>query len=144
PIFEAIDRIAVHCESHWSPRSRTMRTARSSTSGENLLGRPIDSILPQTGVSGKPGTVQRVPSRARIRLRQLLRLSRSPKAVSVQSADRLPTVLGADLLALADRAGAVDDRNLDDVLSETCGLGSDLRAKLEPLALEIHPFDERT
>src|SRR5690606_8015058 len=57
PIFEAIERIAAHCESYWSPCSRTIRTARSRTSGEKLLGRPMDSILPQNGVSGKPGTV---------------------------------------------------------------------------------------
>src|SRR5690606_31176598 len=58
PIFEAIERIAAHCESYWSPCSRTIRTARSRTSGEKLLARPMDPILPQDGVSGKPGTVQ--------------------------------------------------------------------------------------
>src|SRR5690606_4809682 len=61
PIFEAIERIAAHCESYWSPCSRTIRTARSRTSGEKLLGRPMDSILPQNGVSGKPGTVHTDP-----------------------------------------------------------------------------------
>jgi hypothetical protein len=35
-----------------------MRTARSRTSGENRLGRPIDPILSRYEASEKPGTIQ--------------------------------------------------------------------------------------
>jgi hypothetical protein len=35
--------------------SRTIRTARSRTSGEYLLGRAMGSILSTNGPSGKPG-----------------------------------------------------------------------------------------
>ena len=42
----------------WASRcSSTIRTARSRTSGENRLERPIDPILPSNEVSEKPGTV---------------------------------------------------------------------------------------
>ena len=37
--------------------SSTSRTARSRTSGENRLGRPIDLILPRNEVSENPGTL---------------------------------------------------------------------------------------
>src|SRR4249919_1374254 len=37
PIFSAIDSIASHCESYCVAWSRTIRTARSRSSGENLL-----------------------------------------------------------------------------------------------------------
>ena len=50
-----------HREAHaeaWASRcSSTIRTARSRTSGENRLGRPIDPILPSNEVSEKPGTI---------------------------------------------------------------------------------------
>src|SRR3954469_13990386 len=36
PILEAIDSIAAHCDGYWSLASKTMRTARSVTSGENF------------------------------------------------------------------------------------------------------------
>jgi len=41
PSFPAIERIAAHCESYSLPCSRTIRTARSRTSGENLLDRAM-------------------------------------------------------------------------------------------------------
>jgi hypothetical protein len=34
PILPAIDSIAAHCDGYWSLASKTMRTARSMTSGE--------------------------------------------------------------------------------------------------------------
>lgn len=36
PILVAIDSIAAHCYGYWSLASKTMRTARSWTSGENF------------------------------------------------------------------------------------------------------------
>src|SRR5690606_28278484 len=36
PILPAIDSIAAHCDGYWSFASKTMRTARSMTSGDNF------------------------------------------------------------------------------------------------------------
>jgi hypothetical protein len=36
PILPVMDSIAAHCDAYWSLASRTMRTARSITSGENF------------------------------------------------------------------------------------------------------------
>ncbi len=58
PSFGATDCSTAHSEA-WAARcSSTIRTARSRTSGENRLGRPIDPILPRNEVSEKPGTIQ--------------------------------------------------------------------------------------
>ena len=58
PSFGATDCSTAHSEAWASRCSSTIRTARSRTSGENRLGRPIDPILPSNEVSEKPGTVQ--------------------------------------------------------------------------------------
>ena len=59
PIFDAIEAIALHWESHSLWCSNTIRTARSRTSGEYLIGLPMMTpILSSNGVSGKPGAVQ--------------------------------------------------------------------------------------
>src|SRR5262249_11407749 len=61
PIFPAIDSIAAHCDA-WSPWcSRTMRIARSRTSGANLVGRAMAPSFPRNGASGKVGAVQVTP-----------------------------------------------------------------------------------
>ena len=57
PSFGATDCSTAHSEAWASRCSSTIRTARSRTSGENRLGRPIDPILPSNEVSEKPGTV---------------------------------------------------------------------------------------
>ena len=46
PSFGATDCSTAHAEAWASRCSSTIRTARSRTSGENRLGRPIDPILP--------------------------------------------------------------------------------------------------
>src|SRR6202022_189459 len=45
PSLPASDAIAAHCDGRSAPCSRTIRTARSRTSGEYLLGRAMGSIL---------------------------------------------------------------------------------------------------
>ena len=60
PSFGATDCSTAHSEAWASRCSSTIRTARSRTSGENRLGRPIDRILPSNEVSEKPGTIQLV------------------------------------------------------------------------------------
>ena len=57
PSFGATDCSTAHSEAWASWCSSTIRTARSRTSGENRLGRPIDPILPRNEVSEKPGTI---------------------------------------------------------------------------------------
>ena len=57
PSFGATDCSTAHAEAWASRCSSTIRTARSRTSGENRLGRPIDPILPSNEVSEKPGTI---------------------------------------------------------------------------------------
>ncbi len=57
PNFSAIEQIAAHSQ-RCSPRcSDTIRTARSRTSGEYIIGLPILHYLPTNRVSGKPGAV---------------------------------------------------------------------------------------
>ena len=57
-IFDAIEAIALHWESYSLWCSNTIRTARSRTSREYLLGLPMMTpILSSNGVSGKPGEV---------------------------------------------------------------------------------------
>ena len=53
----AIASIAAHCDGCSGPCSRTIRTARSRTSGEYLVGRPIEPILSTNGPSDQPGTI---------------------------------------------------------------------------------------
>ena len=57
PSFGATYCSTAHSEAWASRCSSTIRTARSRTSGENRLGRPIDHILLSNEVSEKPGTV---------------------------------------------------------------------------------------
>src|SRR4029453_14318716 len=57
PSLPAIDAIAAHCEECSAPCSRTIRTARSRTSGEYFVGRPMGSILSTNGPSDNPGTI---------------------------------------------------------------------------------------
>ena len=59
PSLSPTDRIAAHCDGCSGAWSRTIRTARSRTSGECLLGRPMGPILSRNGPSDKPGTIQR-------------------------------------------------------------------------------------
>ena len=65
PSFGATDCSAAHSEAWASRYSSTIRTARSRTSGENRLGRPIAPILPSNEVSEKPGTIQHLEHRLR-------------------------------------------------------------------------------
>ena len=65
PSFGATDCSTAHAEAWASRCSSTIRTARSRTSGENRLGRPIDPILPSNEVSEKPGTIHTPPCRGR-------------------------------------------------------------------------------
>jgi hypothetical protein len=58
PNFSAIDRIAAHWDGYSPACSNTIRTARSRTSGEYLLGLAIGSILSRNRPSDKPGTIQ--------------------------------------------------------------------------------------
>ncbi len=58
PSFGTTDCSTAHSEAWASRYSSTIRTARSRTSGENRLGRPIAPILPSNEVSEKPGTIQ--------------------------------------------------------------------------------------
>ena len=75
PIFDAIEAIALYWESYSLWRSNTIRTARSRTSGEYLLGLPMMTpILSSNGVSGKPGEVHG----SQIRLSRLGRVSANP------------------------------------------------------------------
>ena len=60
PIFDAIDAIAAHCDAYSRWFSNTIRTARSRTSGEYLLGLPmVTPILSRKGASGKPRAVHK-------------------------------------------------------------------------------------
>ena len=56
PSFSPTDRIAAHCDGCSGAWSKTIRTARSRSSGEYLLGRGMGSILSRNGPSDKPGT----------------------------------------------------------------------------------------
>jgi hypothetical protein len=58
PSLSPTDRIAAHCDACSGVWPKTIRTARSRTSGEYLLGRPIGHILSRNGPSDKPGTIQ--------------------------------------------------------------------------------------
>ena len=60
PSFGATDCSTAHADAWASRCSLTIRTARSRTSGENRLERPIDPILPRNEVSEKPGTIQQM------------------------------------------------------------------------------------
>ena len=59
PILDATDWIAAHCEICLSVWSKTSRTDRSRTSGEYLCGLPMEPILPNNRLSGKPGGIQK-------------------------------------------------------------------------------------
>lgn len=61
PIFFAIDVIAAHCESYWFRCSSTIRTERSRTSGENLLGL---AMTPSSQGMEPPGIPERFTWRA--------------------------------------------------------------------------------
>ena len=63
PSFSPTDRIAAHCDGCSGVWSKTIRTARSRTSGECLLGRPMGPILSLNGPSDQPGTIQREENR---------------------------------------------------------------------------------
>src|SRR5262245_55965697 len=58
PILVAIELIAAHCDSCAPWCSKTIRTARSRTSGEYFCVVFMTPILSRFGVSGKPGAVQ--------------------------------------------------------------------------------------
>ena len=58
PSFSPTDRIAAHCDGCSAAWSKTIRTARSRTSGEYLLGRPMGSIPSRKEPSDKLGTIQ--------------------------------------------------------------------------------------
>src|SRR5690606_28646699 len=58
PSFIATACSAAHSDGCAGRCSITSRMARSRTSGENRLGRPIDPILPRNEVSEIAGTVQ--------------------------------------------------------------------------------------
>jgi hypothetical protein len=58
PSLAAIDAIAAYWDVCSAPCSRTIRTARSRTSGEYRLGRAMGSILSTNGPSDNPGTIQ--------------------------------------------------------------------------------------
>src|SRR5262249_34961903 len=55
PIFSAIEVIAAHCESCAASCSRTIRTARTRTSGENRLGLVMAPSSQDLEPPGKPG-----------------------------------------------------------------------------------------
>ena len=57
PILGAIETIVSHCDPCSASCSKTIRTARSRTSGEYLFLFLHDSILSQNGASGNPGAV---------------------------------------------------------------------------------------
>src|SRR5438552_15148628 len=61
PILPAIDSIAAHCDGYWSLASKTMRTARSCTSGENFGDFLILAPFPIEGASSIPGAVHVAP-----------------------------------------------------------------------------------
>ena len=54
----AIDLIAADCDGYWSLASKTMRTARSITSGENFGDFLIMAPFSIDGASSKCGAVQ--------------------------------------------------------------------------------------
>ena len=54
PIFWAIERTAAHWESRCYRWSKTIRTARSRTSGEYLLDLPMAPSSEETKPPGKP------------------------------------------------------------------------------------------
>src|SRR5438552_11948561 len=58
PILPAIDSIAAHCDGYWSLPSKTMRTARSCTSGENFGDFLMLAPFSIEGASSKSGAVQ--------------------------------------------------------------------------------------
>src|SRR4029453_2466969 len=57
PSFSPTERIVAHCDGCSAAWSNTIRTARSRSSGEYLLGRPMGPILSLNGPSDKPGTI---------------------------------------------------------------------------------------
>src|SRR4051812_45691103 len=57
PILLAIDSIAAHCDGYWSLASKTMRTARSTTSGENFGDFLMSAPFSIEGASSKSGAV---------------------------------------------------------------------------------------
>jgi hypothetical protein len=78
PIFSAIEQIAAHCEACFPARSNTIRTARSRTSGENLVAlvmtpssqgleppqNPARFNLPVTVTAGRQTTIDLSPANA--------------------------------------------------------------------------------
>lgn len=59
PIIGAMDSTAAHSDGCSLRCSRTRRTARSRTSGENLVCLLMGSILSKSGASTKPGAVHK-------------------------------------------------------------------------------------
>jgi hypothetical protein len=57
PSLLAIEAIAAHCDGCSDPCSRTIRMARSRTSGEYRLGRAMGPILSRNEPSDEPGTI---------------------------------------------------------------------------------------
>lgn len=57
-VLSVIDVSAAHCDACSPACSCTIRTARSRTSGENLLGLAMTPNLSRNGASGNPGAVQ--------------------------------------------------------------------------------------
>jgi len=65
PIFAEIDSIAARCDGYWSLASKTMRTARSTTTGENYRDFLMFAPFSIEGASSKSGAVHVGSSRER-------------------------------------------------------------------------------
>ncbi len=63
PILPAIDLIAAHCDGYWSLSSKTIRIARSITSGENFGEFLILAPFSIEGASSRTGAVHKAEAR---------------------------------------------------------------------------------
>src|SRR5262249_62388085 len=82
PNFSATDRIVAHCDGCSWAWSKTIRTARSRSSGEYLLGRGMGSILSRNEPSDKPGTIHRAVDSSLVEIDAPVAILYDPRRVS--------------------------------------------------------------
>src|SRR5262249_17998631 len=121
PNFSATDRIVAHCDGCSWAWSKTIRTARSRSSGEYLLGRGMGSILSRNEPSDKPGTIQKRETRAfGARYRCCFRLT---KLAREELCDRSSDPAEDDGLPSGVSANAVRLGRVDALLPTNCSAG---------------------
>ncbi|TAK22519.1 MAG: nucleotidyl transferase AbiEii/AbiGii toxin family protein, partial [Myxococcaceae bacterium] len=126
-----MDAIAAHCEGCSAPCSRTIRTARSRTSGEYRLGRAMGSILSRNEPSDEPGTIhellQGIRSHPFLKDRVALKGGTALNLFTF-NVPRLSVDIDLNYIGAVDRNGMLGERpKIEQALQAVCG-----RAGVQP------------